>query len=170
MSSVWYRIRARNKIGTSEWSPIATASTMDASESIEVRTPSSLIYDAEMRRLIFEPLRPPTDGYCLLLYVSSGEDSAWRSLECFPTDRPIVDVEPMERFRARFCLRSDMTTCSGSVEINGKNSKDHYVQYLHANFSARLGPLWKPEAGHRCPHPSSSVDPGPLPDVLVLLL
>uniref|UniRef100_A0A7E4ZSG2 B-cell receptor CD22 n=1 Tax=Panagrellus redivivus TaxID=6233 RepID=A0A7E4ZSG2_PANRE len=129
MTVYWYRIRARNAYGYSDWSPIASAMTLDVTESVDIQPPTSLLYFANDQKIVFEPTRFNNDS-CLLLYISGNDDSSslsttagiWRALGCFPADQPVQHVEPAEHFKARFCQRNDLAVCSSSVEILVANS------------------------------------------------
>uniref|UniRef100_A0AC35F2G5 Uncharacterized protein n=1 Tax=Panagrolaimus sp. PS1159 TaxID=55785 RepID=A0AC35F2G5_9BILA len=126
MTVYWYRIRSRNAYGYSEWNPIASAMTLDVSESVDIQPPTSLVYYEEEKKLTFEPLKS-SNGSCLLLYISGSDNNGgsannaaptiWRTLGCFPGDHPIENIEPSEHFKARFCHHSDLSVCSSSVEI-----------------------------------------------------
>lgn len=69
---------------------------------------------------------------CTLVYVSSPNSKVWRSVDCFsqtpvlfatgtPIDNAIViyDIRPAERYKVRFCLKSDLSVCSIPAEIFG---------------------------------------------------
>lgn len=62
MSTYWYRIRSNNSIGTSDWSPIAAASTLDVSETVDLQPPTSMAYIPEERRIVFEVIVMFFDG------------------------------------------------------------------------------------------------------------
>lgn len=71
---------------------------------------------------------------CTLVYVSSHNSNEWKSIGCF-NQKPIThttklpallenaiviyNIKPAERYKARFCLKNDLTVCSSSVEIYG---------------------------------------------------
>lgn len=68
---------------------------------------------------------------CALIYLANGaltiKLDAWRSLGCYdlPPDSTtksliIENVQPMERFKARYCFKHDMSVCSAPLEIYGK--------------------------------------------------
>ncbi|KAK6033402.1 immunoglobulin domain protein, partial [Ostertagia ostertagi] len=58
--------------------------------------------------------RPPPDD-CTLLYVSSGD--TWRSAGCFSPDQVISDLVGGAFFRARFCSREHVLSCSKMSHI-----------------------------------------------------
>ncbi|XGW32938.1 hypothetical protein V3C99_017447 [Haemonchus contortus] len=113
LSSYYLRIRAKNKKGFSEFSPLVIATTNDVTEDPNMLAPSFLSFDLMRKSIVVEPRPPPDD--CTLLYVSSGD--TWRSAGCFSQDQPISDLVGGAFFRARFCSREHALRCSKMSHI-----------------------------------------------------
>lgn len=79
-SAFWYRVRARNPSGISDWTAIASTQTEDTQDSTEVQAPEQMHYQLEEQRLRVEPLKNSL-SHCLLLYVVSREDGTWRTVK-----------------------------------------------------------------------------------------
>ena len=131
MTMYWYRVRSRNAYGYSEWSPIASTMTADVKEDPDIPAPTSLVYFANDQKLVFEPLQQ-YNNTCLLLYVGHQAESngssanLWRAVGCFPTDQAVQNVEIAEHYKARFCDKYDLSTCSPSIEILGKSMHQYF--------------------------------------------
>ncbi|KJH43647.1 immunoglobulin domain protein [Dictyocaulus viviparus] len=108
LSSYYFRLRAKNKKGFSEFSHFVIATTNDVNEDPNMLAPSTLSFDLMPKSIIVEPRPPPDD--CTLLYVSSGE--IWRSAKCYLNDQAITDLQGGTLFRARFCSRQNILRCS----------------------------------------------------------
>lgn len=54
LSSYWVRLRAKNVLGESEWTPIITATTVDAQEVTEINPPHSLDYDKKEEQIKYQ--------------------------------------------------------------------------------------------------------------------
>ncbi|VDO20571.1 unnamed protein product [Haemonchus placei] len=117
LSSYYLRIRAKNKKGFSEFSPLVIATTNDVTEDPNMLAPSFLSFDLMRKSIVVEPRPPPDD--CTLLYVSSGD--TWRSAGCFSQDQPISDLVGGAFFRARFCSREHALRCSKMSHILGNS-------------------------------------------------
>uniref|UniRef100_A0A914KU69 Ig-like domain-containing protein n=1 Tax=Meloidogyne incognita TaxID=6306 RepID=A0A914KU69_MELIC len=119
-SSVWYRVRARNSRGTSDWTAISTASSEDVNESGgDIQAPESVAYLTKERKLVVQPLKYSA-GHCALVYAASSEDGQMRSVNCFPltdSDGSFPDIMPSERFKVRYCSVDDLRHCSASMKI-----------------------------------------------------
>ncbi|VDM39904.1 unnamed protein product [Toxocara canis] len=123
-SSYWLRLSASNVFGESDWTPITTATTADVTEISTLPRPHSLIYNADEKLIKFEA--PESDQeLCLMLFVSVGSDyvrgqsesgMVWRAVDCY-TDGPVANVEPADRFKARFCYKHNVSFCSESSDI-----------------------------------------------------
>jgi hypothetical protein len=80
-SSVWYRVRARNSRGVSDWTAISTASSDDINESgREIQAPESVIYLIKERKLVIQPIKNNAE-YCALVYAASSEDGQMRTVK-----------------------------------------------------------------------------------------
>uniref|UniRef100_A0A183BL27 Down syndrome cell adhesion molecule-like protein Dscam2 n=1 Tax=Globodera pallida TaxID=36090 RepID=A0A183BL27_GLOPA len=118
-STFWYRVRARNSRGMSDWTAIANGETADARESMDIQAPEQAMYLADEQKLVVQPLRYSL-SHCLLVYLSSEEDGLWRSLGCFPlaeSDGIVHGILPAERFKVRYCMLNDLTKCSSGLKI-----------------------------------------------------
>ncbi|WKY14956.1 hypothetical protein Q1695_000460 [Nippostrongylus brasiliensis] len=113
LSSYYFRIRAKNKKGFSDFSPLVVATTNDVNEDPNMLSPSLLSFDLMRKSFVVEPRPPPDD--CTLLYVSSGD--TWRSAGCFAPDQVIGDLSGGAFFRARFCSREHALRCSKMSHI-----------------------------------------------------
>ncbi|KAE9414735.1 hypothetical protein Angca_006183 [Angiostrongylus cantonensis] len=118
LSSYYFRLRAKNKKGFSEFSQLVIATTNDVNEDPNMLAPSTLSFDLMRKSIVVEPHPPPDD--CTLLYVSSGD--AWRSADCYPHDQVITDLPGGTLFRARFCSREHVLRCSKLSYILEANS------------------------------------------------
>uniref|UniRef100_A0A1I8BTW9 Down syndrome cell adhesion molecule-like protein Dscam2 n=1 Tax=Meloidogyne hapla TaxID=6305 RepID=A0A1I8BTW9_MELHA len=119
-SSDWYRVRARNSRGTSDWTAISTANSEDVNESGgEIQAPESLVYLIKERKLVVQPLKFSA-GHCALVYAASSEDGQMRTVNCFPltdSDGSFTDIMPSERFKVRYCIIDDISHCSSAMKI-----------------------------------------------------
>lgn len=66
---------------------------------------------------------------CALIYLANGaiNSESWRSIGCYDLPRDattksliIENIRSMERFKARYCFKHDITVCSLPLEIYGK--------------------------------------------------
>ncbi|VDK41717.1 unnamed protein product [Anisakis simplex] len=86
-SGYWFRLRAWNGFGSSDWTPISTATTADATESELLPKPMLLDYDTDEGTIHFQSVRniTPSDerkqqSLCLMLFVSSQRNLAQNSV------------------------------------------------------------------------------------------
>ncbi|KAL3115772.1 hypothetical protein niasHT_007777 [Heterodera trifolii] len=119
-NGVWYRVRALNSRGVSDWTAIANGETADARESADIQAPEQAMYLEDEQKLVVQPLRYSL-SHCLLVYVSSAsEDGIWRSLDCFPlaeSDGILHGILAAEQFKVRYCMVNDLTKCSKGLKF-----------------------------------------------------
>ncbi|MCP9265791.1 Hemicentin-2 [Dirofilaria immitis] len=129
LSTYWFRVRARNLVGSSAWTPITTATTSDVRESVAIPRPLTLYYNSIQQKIDFETKQLNDDLCVLLLFASSknGQDirsgseaeissANWRALDCFD-QTPIYDVPYADYLKARLCHKLDLANCSAASEI-----------------------------------------------------
>lgn len=56
LSTYWFRVRARNSIGNSDWTPVATATTSDVQECAAIPRPLTLYYNSAQQKIDFEAI------------------------------------------------------------------------------------------------------------------
>ena len=78
-SAFWYRVRARNTRGASDWTAIANAITEDPRDSLDIPAPESLLYLLDEQRIVVQPMKR-SPAYCLLVYAAAA-DGQWRAIE-----------------------------------------------------------------------------------------
>lgn len=54
LSTYWFRVRARNLIGSSDWTPVTTATTSDVWECATIPRPLTLYYNRAQQKIDFE--------------------------------------------------------------------------------------------------------------------
>lgn len=54
LSTYWFRVRAKNIFGTSDWTAVTSASTDDVYETSAISRPLTLHYSAAQHRVDFE--------------------------------------------------------------------------------------------------------------------
>ncbi|VDN45724.1 unnamed protein product [Gongylonema pulchrum] len=54
LSTYWFRVRARNVLGSSDWTPVTTAMTSDVQESAALPRPLALYYNVALQKIDFE--------------------------------------------------------------------------------------------------------------------
>ncbi|VDO44062.1 unnamed protein product [Onchocerca flexuosa] len=54
LSTYWFRVRARNLIGSSDWTPVTTATTSDVRENAAIPRPLTLYYNSAQQKIDFE--------------------------------------------------------------------------------------------------------------------
>lgn len=57
LSTYWFRVRARSLLGSSEWTPVTTATTSDIRENAAIPRPLTLHYNGEQQKIDFEVSR-----------------------------------------------------------------------------------------------------------------
>uniref|UniRef100_A0A0N5AV26 Hemicentin-2 n=1 Tax=Syphacia muris TaxID=451379 RepID=A0A0N5AV26_9BILA len=119
LSNYWIRMRAKNSLGESDWTPILTAVTGDVAELVRLPRPQSLVYNTNEKSIGFQD--PEMNGLCLLLLVNNEQnpdtkEPNWRLAGCYP-ESPILNIESANQFRARFCLQQNISMCSKPADI-----------------------------------------------------
>uniref|UniRef100_A0A915E6B4 Ig-like domain-containing protein n=1 Tax=Ditylenchus dipsaci TaxID=166011 RepID=A0A915E6B4_9BILA len=138
MSSFWYRVRARNAMGISEWTAITSAVTLDAQESVgdgDLLAPESMLYLPDEHKMIVQPRKAngahltysnhqqhnaqsfESKPQCLLLYALSEKKKRGFTEASTAILLVLEEIKLAERFKARYCYKHDLTTCSASLEI-----------------------------------------------------
>ncbi|VIO87308.1 Uncharacterized protein BM_BM17942 [Brugia malayi] len=128
LSTYWFRVRARNLVGSSDWTPVTTATTSDVRECAAIPRPLTLYYNSAQQKIDFET-KQLNDEFCvLLLFASSkneqdiersgGEELSanWHALDCFD-QTPIYDVPSADYLKARLCHKLNIANCSAASEI-----------------------------------------------------
>ncbi|VDK85519.1 unnamed protein product [Litomosoides sigmodontis] len=128
LSTYWFRVRARNLIGSSDWTPVTTATTSDVWECATIPRPLTLYYNRAQQKIDFET-KQLNDDLCVLLLFASGkngrdmesgseEDGSenWRVMDCFD-QTPIYDVPSADYLKARLCHKLNLANCSIASEI-----------------------------------------------------
>uniref|UniRef100_A0A0R3RD96 Fibronectin type-III domain-containing protein n=1 Tax=Brugia timori TaxID=42155 RepID=A0A0R3RD96_9BILA len=54
LSTYWFRVRARNLVGSSDWTPVTTATTSDVRECAAIPRPLTLYYNSAQQKIDFE--------------------------------------------------------------------------------------------------------------------
>ncbi|VDK74762.1 unnamed protein product, partial [Onchocerca ochengi] len=129
LSTYWFRVRARNLIGSSDWTPVTTATTSDVRESAAIPRPLTLYYNNAQQKIDFETKQLNDDLCVLLLFASNknGQDigsrseteelsANWRAMDCFD-QTPIYDIPSADYLKARLCHKLNLANCSAASEI-----------------------------------------------------
>ncbi|VBB30942.1 unnamed protein product [Acanthocheilonema viteae] len=129
LSTYWFRVRARNLIGNSDWTPVTTATTSDVRECAAIPRPLTLYYNSAQQKIDFEVTKQLNDDLCVLLLFASnknGQDigsgneeevsANWRAMDCFD-QTPIYDVPSADYLKARLCYKLNLANCSAASEI-----------------------------------------------------
>ncbi|EJD75800.1 CBR-IGCM-1 protein [Loa loa] len=129
LSTYWFRVRARNLIGNSDWTPVTTATTSDVRECAAIPRPLTLYYNSAQQKIDFE-IKQLNDDLCVLLLFASGKNGQdigsgnegkelsanWRAMDCFD-QTPIYDVPSADYLKARLCHKLNLANCSAASEI-----------------------------------------------------
>ncbi|CAG9534403.1 unnamed protein product [Cercopithifilaria johnstoni] len=128
LSTYWFRVRARNLIGSSDWTPVTTATTSDVWECGSIPRPLTLYYNSAQQKIDFET-KQLNDDLCVLLLFASGKNGQdigsesegkvsanWRVMDCFD-QTPIYDVPSADYLKARLCHKLNLANCSAASEI-----------------------------------------------------
>ena len=119
LSTYYFRVRAANRKGFSEFSPNIVANTNDVNEDTSMVWPSHIQFDITSNIIEVEP-RVPREG-CAMLYIS-GDGDTYRAAHCFPADQVITDLPRDARsYRVRFCSRTNSLRCSQLSPVLGKH-------------------------------------------------
>ncbi|VDM97717.1 unnamed protein product [Thelazia callipaeda] len=129
LSTYWFRVRAKNLRGNSDWTPVSTATTADIQENAAVPRPLTLYYNDAKKTIDFETKQLNNDLCVLLLImVSKSKRSAgslkgtaeqignWRVLDCFD-QTPVYDVPSVDYLKARLCHKQNLANCSAASEV-----------------------------------------------------
>lgn len=54
LSTYWFRVRARNLLGSSDWTPVTTATTSNIHENKAIPRPLTLYYNGAQQKIDFE--------------------------------------------------------------------------------------------------------------------
>uniref|UniRef100_A0A0R3RUN2 B-cell receptor CD22 n=1 Tax=Elaeophora elaphi TaxID=1147741 RepID=A0A0R3RUN2_9BILA len=129
LSTYWFRVRARNLLGSSDWTPVTTATTSDVRECATIPRPLTLYYNSAQQKIDFET-KQLNDDLCVLLLFASGKNGQdigsgsegeevsanWRAVDCFD-QTPIYDVPSADYLKARLCHKLNLANCSAASEI-----------------------------------------------------
>ncbi|CAJ0953721.1 unnamed protein product, partial [Mesorhabditis belari] len=107
-STYYIKLKAKNEIGTSDFSSPIVSTTGDIYEDPTFETPIGVKYNTRTMGLTLEP--QPSSEICVQLYVSFGE--FYRGVGCWPVDREISDLPGGAQFRIRYCSRTNPLHCS----------------------------------------------------------
>ncbi|KAI1710687.1 immunoglobulin domain-containing protein [Ditylenchus destructor] len=93
LSLLWYRVRARNALGQSDWSAIASAETVDAKKVFDdpfLATPEIVLYLPDEQKLIVQPHKSsmPPPYHNTFTYSTGHEDEINPSLSNYFVPRP----------------------------------------------------------------------------------
>uniref|UniRef100_A0A1I8EV84 Immunoglobulin I-set domain-containing protein n=2 Tax=Wuchereria bancrofti TaxID=6293 RepID=A0A1I8EV84_WUCBA len=130
LSTYWFRVRARNLVGSSDWTPVTTATTSDVRECAAIPRPLTLYYNSAQQKIDFEATKQLNDEFCVLLLFASGKNEQdtgsgsdgeelsanWRALDCFD-QTPIYDIPSADYLKARLCHKLNLANCSAASEI-----------------------------------------------------